>query len=448
MFNNLSDRLTSTFKKLSGNNKLSEKNVAEALTEVKRALIEADVALEVITPFIDKVKNQAIGADVINQLKPGEVFKKIIHDGLVDILSQGSNAALNLASKPPAVILMCGLQGAGKTTTCAKLAYWLQQQKKTVLMVSTDVNRPGAIEQLNILGQQLNIDCCEASTSDTPLQIAERALKTAKKNLTDVLIVDTAGRLHIDQSLMTEVSQLHTLLKPTETIFVMDSMTGQDAAHSAKAFSNQLPLTGTILTKIDGDSRGGAALSARVITNTPIKFIGDSEHIKSGLKPLDAQRLADQILDMGDVVGLVETLEKHVDEAAAKKLEKKLRKGQFDMNDFVQQIQQMQKMGGMSGLMSKMPGAKQYADQIAQAKPDQQLKYTLAIIQSMTRQEKHQPDLISGRRKRRIANGSGTDIPTVNRTLKQFKQMQKMMKKAKGGNLQKMMSKFMPPGAM
>ena len=447
MFNQLSTNLSQVFKRLSGNHTLTEQNITNALHEVKRALIEADVAMEVITPFMQQVQTQALGADVSGQLKPGEVFKKIVYDTLINLLDQGGSTALNLASKPPAVILLCGLQGSGKTTTCAKLAHWLSKEKKSVMMVSTDVYRPGAIEQLNVLANQLDITCCPSSTDEQPIAIAKRALKTADTACVDVLLVDTAGRLHIDDAMMKEVQALHKTLTPIETLFVMDSMTGQDAAHSAKTFHQSLPLTGTILTKVDGDSRGGAALSTRMLTQTPIKFIGVSEHITDGLQAFDAQRCADQILDMGDVVGLVASMEKHIDQEAAKKLGKKMKKGQFNFEDFAQQLMQMQNMGGMTSLMEKLPGAQQYAAQIAEANADASLKQTLAIIQSMTRKEKHHPDLISGRRKRRIANGSGTDIPAVNRTLKQFKQMQKMMKKAKGGNLQKMMAKFIPPNA-
>ncbi len=444
MFSQLSNRFTEIFKHLSGNSQLSEKNVQSAVKAVQQALIEADVAIEVIEPFIQKVQTHALGAKVVGQLKPEEVFKKAVHDCLIEVLSEGSDARLNLATKPPAVILVCGLQGSGKTTTCAKLAHHLKQTQ-SVMLVSTDVNRPAAIEQLKVLAEQIHVECFPSQSHLTPTDLATQALKAADQASVDVLIVDTAGRLHIDDALMDEVKTLHQQLNPIETLFVMDSMTGQDAARSAAAFKQYLPLTGTIVTKVDGDSRGGAALSARMITQVPIKFMGISERIENGLQPFDAARTASQILDMGDIVGLVETVERNVDADSAKKMAQKMNRGIFTLDDFNQQIGQMQKMGGIHALVSKMPGAQQMSQQLANTQPDQTLKQTQAIIQSMTRQEKQYADLIKGSRKRRIANGSGTDVPAVNRVLKQFKQMQKMMKKFKGGQLKKMLAQFQSP---
>ncbi|MBM93131.1 MAG: signal recognition particle protein [Legionellales bacterium] len=444
MFNQLSNRFTQAFKQLSGQHELSEKNIQSAIEAVHQALIEADVAIEMINPFIEQVKSSALGQAVVGSLKPDQVFKKAVHDHLIQYLKPESDRTLNLSAKSPKVILVCGLQGTGKTTSCAKLAHHLKNQH-TVMLVSTDVHRPAAIDQLKVLADQIEVTCYPSDPQHTPSTLAQNALNEAKKNGTDVLIVDTAGRLHIDASLMSELQSIHQTLNPIETLFVMDSMTGQDAARSAAAFKAHLPLTGTILTKVDGDSRGGAALSARMITHTPIYFMGISERIEDGLQPFDPHRIADQMLDMGDIVGLVETVEKHVDKKTAQSMAKKIRKGIFTLDDFSQQITQMQKMGGLQNLLGKMPGAQHMSQQLAHAQPDEALKYTQAIIQSMTQQEKQHADLIKGSRKRRIATGSGTSIPQVNQVLKQFKQMQKMMKKLKGGNLKQMMQNFQPP---
>ena len=447
MLDTLTQRLASVIKTVRGHARLTEENVQEALREVRLALLEADVGLPVVREFTARVKEKALGQDVVGSLTPGQALVGVVHDELVSLMG-GANAALNLATTPPAVILLAGLQGAGKTTSAGKLARLLKGQKKKVLLVSADVYRPAAIEQLKSLAAQLAIDLFPSDASQKPVDIAANALDWARKHYHDVLIVDTAGRLAIDEAMMAEVKAIHAAVKPVETLFVVDSMQGQDAVNVAKAFSEALPLTGVVLTKLDGDARGGAALSVRQVTGAPIKFVGVSEKM-DGLEPFHPERLASRILGMGDILSLVEEARKSVDEGEAKKLADKFRKGKgFDLEDFKSQLQQMKKMGGMSGLMDKMPA--QFAQAASQA-PDlqeKQLRRTEGIINAMTREERAKPELIKASRKRRIAAGAGVQVQEVNRLLNQFEQMQKMMKMMKSGGLAKMMRgmKGMLPG--
>ncbi len=440
MFENLTERLTRTFKQLRGQSRLTEENIQQALREVRLSLIEADVALSVIKEFIDQVKQKALGQEVLTQLDPDQAFIKIVHDELIHLMGD-ERAELDLKTQPPAIILMAGLQGSGKTTSTAKLARYLKEtEQKKVMLVSVDVYRPAAIQQLNILAQQLDVAFVAAQADEQPIAIAQRALDLAKKQYMDVLIVDTAGRLHIDSDMMHEIKMLHQAIKPIETLFVVDSMTGQDAANTAKAFHEALPLTGVILTKTDGDARGGAALSVRQITGQPIKFIGSGEKIDA-LEPFHPERIASRILGMGDILTLIEEVERKTDKQASEQLAKKLKKGKsFDLEDFKQQLLQMNTMGGISGMMSKLPGIGQLPQQAMQQVNDKSMAQTIAIINSMTPKERRVPKIIVGSRKKRIAQGSGTQIQDVNKLLKQFEQMQKMMKKfTKPGGLQKMM---------
>jgi len=451
MFDGLSDRLGQTVRNLRGIGRLTDDNIKDSLRDVRLALLEADVALPVVKTFIEDVKVKAIGDSVLKSLTPGQAFIKVVNDELVSLMGD-SNAELNLASKPPVVILMAGLQGAGKTTTVAKLAKLLStDQKKNVLMVSVDVYRPAAIEQLSILGKEIQVDTFESNPKHKPAEIAKKALKEAKIHNKDVVIIDTAGRLHIDDEMMSEIRQLHELCHPAETLFVVDSMTGQDAAVTAKAFNDALPLTGVVLTKTDGDARGGAALSIRQVTGVPIKFMGVGEKIDA-LQPFYPDRVANRILGMGDIVSLVEDVQKNVDQDQALKLANKIKKGKgFDLGDFKEQLNQMRNMGGMAGLVDKLPGMSGKMANVKEQVNDKQLVQLEAIINSMTQKERKFPDVIKGSRKRRIANGSGTQIQDVNRLLKQFKQMQKMMKKmSKGGmkNMLRGMGGRMPPGMM
>ena len=447
MLDTLTQRLASVIKTVRGHARLTEDNVQEALREVRLALLEADVGLPVVREFTARVKEKALGQDVVGSLTPGQALVGVVHDELVALMG-GTNAALDLATTPPAVILLAGLQGAGKTTSAGKLARLLKGQKKKVLLVSADVYRPAAIDQLKSLAAQLAIDLFPSDPSQKPVDIAANALDWARKHYHDVLIVDTAGRLAIDEAMMAEVKAIHAAVKPVETLFVVDSMQGQDAVNVAKAFAEALPLTGVVLTKLDGDARGGAALSVRQVTGAPIKFVGVSEKM-DGLEPFHPERLASRILGMGDIVSLVEEARKNVDEVEAKKLADKFRKGKgFDLEDFKSQLQQMKKMGGMSGLMDKMPA--QFAQAASQA-PDLQekaLKRTEGIINAMTPLERAKPELIKASRKRRIAAGAGVQVQEVNRLLNQFEQMQKMMKMMKSGGLAKMMRgmKGMLPG--
>jgi len=439
MLDNLTNRLSGVIKTLRGQARLTESNIQDTMREVRMALLEADVALPVVKDFIAQVKQAALGQEVIGNLNPGQALIGVVHRELTKLMGE-HNDALNLATTPPAVILMAGLQGAGKTTTSGKLAKLLRdQQKKKVLLVSCDVYRPAAIEQLRTLAQQLEIEFFASDISQKPQAIALAAHDYAKKHYHDVLIVDTAGRLAIDEQMMAEIQQLHAALKPIETLFVVDAMTGQDAVNTAKAFGDALPLTGVILTKLDGDARGGAALSVRHITGKPIKFVGVSEK-PNGLEAFHPERMASRVLGMGDVLSLIEEAHREVDHAEAEKLAKKVKSGQgFDLNDFKMQIVQMRKMGGMSALMDKLPA--QLSQAAASTKvDDKHIGRIEAIINSMTPQERSKPDVIKASRKRRIAAGAGVQVMHVNQLLNQFEQTQKMMKMmGKGGGMAKLM---------
>ena len=431
MFDTLTDRLTQSLRNVAGTGQLTEDNIKDTLREVRMALLEADVALPVTREFIAKVKEQALGQEVLQQLSPGQAFVKIVYDELTKMMGE-ANETLDLAAKPPVVILLAGLQGAGKTTTAAKLARFLKErQKKKVMTVSADVYRPAAIKQLQTVSQDVGVDWIESDASENPVTIVKRAIEQAKIKFADVLIVDTAGRLHIDEDMMDEIKQLHAEVKPTETLFVVDAMTGQDAANTAKAFNDALPLTGVILTKTDGDARGGAALSVRAITGKPIKFLGMGEKLDA-LEPFHPERVAQRILGMGDVLSLVEEVERKIDRDQAEKMAKKLQKGgSFNLEDMLIQFQQMKKMGGMAGFLDKLPGMSGSGIQqaIEQANPEKQVKKMEAIIQSMTVKERRNPDIINPSRKKRIAAGCGMDVQEINKLLKQHTQMAKMMKK-------------------
>ncbi|MBT3411544.1 MAG: signal recognition particle protein [Halieaceae bacterium] len=449
MFQSLSDRLSNSLRSITGKATLTEDNIQETLREVRMALLEADVALPVVKQFVESVKQRAVGQEVMKSLSPGQVFLKIVQSELESVMGS-ANEGLNLATQPPAVILMAGLQGAGKTTSVAKLAKLLKERdKKKVTVVSADVYRPAAIKQLETLAAEVGVDFFPSESSEKPVDIATAALSHAKKSFSDVLIVDTAGRLAVDEDMMAEIAQLHTSVNPIETLFVVDAMTGQDAANTAKAFGETLPLTGVILTKVDADTRGGAALSVRSITGKPIKFLGVGEKI-AALDPFHPDRLASRILGMGDVLSLIEEAEQKVDKEKAAKLARKVKKGQrFDLEDFRDQLQQMNNMGGITGMLDKMPGMGNMA-QMAQQNLDVKMFARMeAMINSMTPNERRRPETIQGSRKRRITKGSGTQVQDLNRLLKQHKQMQKMMKKMKGGGMQKMMrglGGMMPPG--
>lgn len=451
----LTDRLSRVVKTMRGQARITESNVQDMLREVRMALLEADVALPVVRDFIARVKDKALGAEVVGSLSPGQALVGIVNRELALTMGEADTtgalkgpADLNLAAQPPAVILMAGLQGAGKTTTTAKLArHLIEKRKKKVLTVSADVYRPAAIEQLKTVTKQAGAEWFPSSADDKPVAIALAALDHAKRHYFDVLLVDTAGRLAIDAALMQEIAELHAAVKPVETLFVVDAMQGQDAINTAKAFKEALPLTGIVLTKMDGDSRGGAALSVRQITGAPIKFAGTSEKI-DGLEVFDAQRHAGRVLGMGDIVALVEEVQKGVDVAAAQKLADKMKSGDgFDLNDFLMQISQMKKMGGISGLVDKLPsqltGGK--TPQLGQADMDRaerDVRRMEGIICSMTALERRKPEIIKATRKRRIAAGAGVQVQEVNRLLNQFEQMQGMMKKMKGGGLMKMMKRM------
>jgi signal recognition particle subunit SRP54 len=451
MFDNLTDKLSKTIQKIRGQAQLSEDNIKEALREVRVALLDADVALPVVKQFIDRVKERAVGKEVLTSLTPAQVLVKIVNEELTALLGS-ETSGLNLKTQPPAVILMAGLQGAGKTTSTGKLAKYLAEREgKKVMVVSTDVYRPAAIEQLKTVAGQVGATFFPSSVVDEPVAIAQKAVEAARKGFYDVLIVDTAGRLAIDEGMMKEISALQETLQPAETLFVVDAMIGQDAANVAKAFDEALQLTGVVLTKVDGDSRGGAALSVREITGKPIKFMGLGEKMEA-LEPFHPDRLASRILGMGDVLSLVEEVERKVDKKKAEKLARKMQKGQkFTLVDFREQLLQMQNMGGMTALMDKLPGMGNIPDAMKNKVNDKTTDRMIAIINSMTKKERLYPQLIKGSRKRRIANGSGTQIQDVTRMLKQFNQMQKMMKKFSGGGMMKMMKRMkgrMPPGGM
>lgn len=439
MLENLTDRLQSVIKTIRGQARFTEDNISDAMREVRIALIEADVALPVVKYFIDRVKEKAIGAEVLKSVSPGQAIIKIVQDELTDLMGE-DNAKLDFSTKPPAIILLAGLQGSGKTTTAGKLAKILKEQKKKVLLVSADVYRPAAIDQLKTLAESLSIECFDSSPKNKPNFIANASMEYAKKHFFDVVIFDTAGRLGIDEAMMKEIKQLHKTLNPIETLFVVDAMQGQDAVNTAKAFGDALKLTGIILTKLDGDSRGGAALSVRHITGQPIKFIGVSEK-PNGLEPFYPDRMASRILGMGDIVGLVEEAQKNVDIKEAEKLASKVKSGKnFDLDDFKNQIAQMKKMGGMGAMMDKMPSElSNAASNVNPEEGDKSLIQIEAIINSMTRLERKKPDIIKAKRKIRIASGSGVKVQDVNRLLKQFDEMQKMMKMFSKGGMGKLM---------
>ncbi|HCF73527.1 MAG: signal recognition particle protein [Arenicellales bacterium] len=441
MFSQLGERLKETFRDLRGKGRLSEENISQALREVRVALLEADVALPVVKSFIDGVRGRAIGEEVVRSLTPGQSVIKIVHDELVNLMGV-RNDVLNLAARPPAVILLAGLQGAGKTTTAAKLARFLKEREnKRVLLASVDIYRPAAMEQLQRLAEEIEVPY--RGDGKEAVAIAIDALSHARSQVMDALIIDTAGRLHVDSDMMAEIQQIHQAVTPVETLFVVDSMTGQDAVNSARAFNEALALTGIILTKTDGDARGGAALSIREVTGRPIKFMGTGEGT-GALEPFHPDRVASRILGMGDVLTLVEEVERKVDKEQAQKIARKLTRGKgFDFEDFKEQLLQMEQMGGLAGLVDKLPGMGELSPQIKSQIGSAETRRTLAIINSMTARERAFPALIKGSRRRRIATGSGTEVQHVNRLLKQFSQMQKMMKKAKGkGGLARMMGQM------
>ncbi|HUR89046.1 MAG TPA: signal recognition particle protein [Ramlibacter sp.] len=445
----LTDKLSRLAKELRGQARITEANVQDMLREVRMALLEADVALPVVRDFIARVKDKAMGQDVLGSLSPGQALIGIVNKELAQTMGEGVSD-INLAAQPPAVILMAGLQGAGKTTTTAKLAkHLIEKRKKKVLTVSGDVYRPAAIEQLKTVTAQAGAEWFPSSPDQKPVEIARAAIDYARKQFFDVLLVDTAGRLAIDEAMMQEIKDLHAALNPVETLFVVDAMQGQDAVNTAKAFKEALPLTGIILTKMDGDSRGGAALSVRQITGAPIKFAGVSEKI-DGLEVFDADRHAGRILGMGDIVALVEQVTSNVDMAAAQKLANKVKSGEgFDLDDFLSQIQQMKQMGGLSSLMDKMPAQMQAkAGSVDMDKAERDMRRKEGIINSMTKLERRKPEIIKATRKRRIAAGAGVQVQEVNRLLNEFEQMQGMMKKMKGGALMKMMKRMGGKGGM
>ncbi|HEX7128879.1 MAG TPA: signal recognition particle protein [Rhodanobacteraceae bacterium] len=434
MFESLSQRLSATVQRLAGRGRLTEENIRESLREVRIALLEADVALPVVQALIERIKVRAIGQEVMKSLTPGQALIKVVRDELTAVMGS-ANSDLDLSATPPAVVLMAGLQGAGKTTTVAKLARYLaERRKKKVMVVSCDVYRPAAIEQLQTLAQQVGAGFVPSASGQDPVAIARHAVDAAKREVADVLIVDTAGRLHIDAEMMDEIKALHGALHPVETLFVVDSMTGQDAANTAKAFSEALPLTGVILTKTDGDARGGAALSVRYVTGRPIKFLGAGEK-PDALEPFHPDRVATRILGMGDVLSLIEDVQQKTDADKAEKLAAKMAKGKkFDMNDMRDQLEQMLNMGGLAGLMEKLPGVSSLPENVKSKVNDKEVKRMMAIIGSMTRKERRHPDLLNGSRRARVARGSGTQPAEVNRLLKQYTQMEKMMSKfARGG---------------
>ncbi len=450
MFESLSDRLSTSLKKVTGQARLTEENIQDTLREVRLALLEADVALPAAKSFVDAVKQRAVGQEVASSLSPGQEFLKIVQDELEAVIG-GENPGLNLAVQPPAVILVAGLQGAGKTTSVAKLARYIKGElKKSVLVVSADVYRPAAIKQLETLASEVQVEFFPSTTDQKPVSIAEAAIDHARKKHLDVVIVDTAGRLHVDTDMMDEIQQLHASITPAETLFVVDAMTGQDAANTAKSFNDALPLTGVVLTKADADTRGGAALSVRTITGKPIKFMGVGEKV-AALELFHPERIASRILGMGDMMSLIEEAERKIDRKKADKLVRKIKKGKrFDLEDFRDQLQQMNNMGGITSMLDKMPGMSNLSQMAQQQVDNKVFSQMEAIINSMTPGERRNPDVLNGSRKRRITQGSGTNIQDLNRLLKQHKQMQKMMKKmGKKGGLQNMMRGLggaMPPG--
>ena len=448
LFENLTARLSRTVDTLRGRGRISEENVGESLREVRMALLEADVALPVVKTFIERVKQKALGAEVTASLTPGQAFVGILHKELVALMG-GERARFELRAQPPVVVLLAGLQGAGKTTTAGKLARWLLEQKKRVLLVSTDIRRPAAVLQLQRLAEQVGAAFFPTDVKQDPAHIAAAALDAARKGVYDVLIVDTAGRLHVDAELMDEVKQIERAVETHERLFVIDAMAGQDAVNAARAFGSALDLTGVILTKADGDARGGAALSVREVTGKPIVLVGVGEKLDA-LEPFDAERMAGRILGMGDVVALVEQVHKQVDLDEAQKLAKKVAKGKgFDLVDLRSQLEQLQKMGGVASLMDKLPSAAMKGGAPNADQGDKDVRRQIAIINSMTRKERRNPTLLDGSRRRRIAAGAGVQVQDVNRLMKQFMEMQKMMKSFSGGKLKRMMQAFkggVPPG--
>lgn len=441
MLDNLTKRFSKVFKDIRGQSKLSEENIKDALREVRLALLEADVALPIVKDFVNQVKERALGKEFADTLTPDQAFFGIVNEALIELMGK-ENSSLNLAATPPATILMAGLQGAGKTTTVGKLSKLLKDQdkKKKILLVSADVYRPAAIEQLKLLAQQVQVDFFPSDVSQNPVEIAQAAQEHAKRHFYDVLMVDTAGRLAIDEEMMNEIKAIHAAINPVETLFVVDAMLGQDAVNTAQAFNEALPLTGVILTKMDGDARGGAALSVRQITGKPIKFMGVGEKI-NGLEPFHPERIASRILGMGDVMTLLEDVQKGIDEEVAKEMAQKLHRGKdFDLNDFKAQIQQMRNMGGFENLLSKMPGELgEISKRIPEGTAEKAMGHVEAIINSMTPKERANPDIIKASRKKRIAAGAGTTVQEVNKMLKQFEQSQQMMKMFSGKNMQKLM---------
>ena len=450
MFENLTSRLSRVLDSIRGQGRLTEDQVSAAARELRMALLEADVALPVVKDFIDKVKARALGAEILQSLSPGQQFLKIVQQELTETLG-GTAEPLNLRQQPPAIILMAGLQGSGKTTTTGKLALWLKEQKKSVLVVSADVYRPAAIEQLRIVAGNVGVDWFPSEAGQQPVAIAQAALAQARKQYADVLIVDTAGRTTVDEARMKEIAEIHGALNPVETLFVVDSMTGQDAAKTAKAFADVLPLTGVVLTKVDGDSRGGAALSVRQVTGRPIKFLGVGEK-SDRLEVFHPDRIANRIIGQGDVLGLIEETARKVDQEKAQKLAEKLKKNKgFDLADFREQMLQMQDMGSMESLLDKLPGGAQMQAQLKNVDAGKQIRRSIAIINSMTPQERRFPDLIKASRKRRIAAGAGLEVQQVNQLLRQYETTKDMMKKFTGGGMAKMMRAMagkLPPGMM
>jgi len=451
MFENLTNRLSRVLDSVRGQGRLTEDQINAAARELRMALLEADVALPVVKDFIDKVKARALGAEILQSLTPGQQFLKIVQQELTETLG-GNAEPLNLRQQPPAIILMAGLQGSGKTTSTGKLALWLKErEKKSVVVVSADVYRPAAIEQLRIVAGNVGVEWFPSEVGQQPVAIAQAALAHARKVYADVLIVDTAGRTTVDEAMMKEIAELHAALDPVETLFVVDSMTGQDAAKTARAFADALPLTGVILTKVDGDARGGAALSVRQVTGRPIKFLGVGEK-SDRLETFHPDRIANRIIGQGDVLGLIEETARKVDHDKALKLAEKLKKNKgFDLADFREQMLQMQNMGSMQSILEKLPGGQQMQDQLKNVDAEKQIRRTIAIINSMTPQERRFPDLIKASRKRRIAAGAGLEVQQVNQLLRQYETTKDMMKKFAGGGMAKMMRSLagrMPPGMM
>lgn len=452
MFEKLTDRLSKTLRNIKGTGKLTAENIKETLTEIEHSLLEADVALSVVEKFISEVKNKTLGQEVDKNLSPAQFFTKIVNDELTQIMGE-VNTSLNLKATPPAVIIVAGLQGSGKTTTIAKLAKYLKEkEKKSVLVASCDIYRPAAIEQLETLASQVDATFFPSTIEQKPVNIAKDAISSAKKQFKDVVIIDTAGRLHIDNDMMQEIKEIHKAINPIETLFIVDSMTGQDAANTAKAFDDALPLTGVILTKTDGDARGGAALSIRYITQKPVKFLGVGEKVDA-LEAFYPDRIASRILGMGDVLSLVEEIQEKVDKNKAEKLAKKLSKGKkFDLDDLRDQLKQMMQMGGMAGMLDKIPGMGAIPEAAKSKLDDKQLIKMIAVIDSMTKKERMFPNLIktSGSRKKRVTQGSGTNVKDINSLLKQHEKMQKMAKKLSNkAGMMKMMNALqgkLPPG--